>query len=336
MLIIRYRAFGALGNSASAPRAKLFWGIYMAEKKKKTDDRPGGNTLAIVIVIAAVGVVLAFGIGFVAGGGSSGGEVRVVMDDGMPLDERLARLESSIEGGGQQEFVQSVADIEDRSNKIVLGEIKKALDGKFMDMLDPPARMFDLAEADEFASKGPKDAVITLLEFSDFQCPYCSRMAKALDEIHEKYPDKVRLIFIDRPLITEYRDGYPFHPYAYIAHEAGLEARAQGKFWEMYDWLFENQKSLFPGRPANQEDYEAKQAQVRDKLVEAAKELGLDAEKMRTSLDKNTHARELDRAIALSDKLRIHSTPTIYFNPYLKLSDPGAVVRLVEDATALK
>ena len=86
-------------------------------------------------------------------------------------------------------------------------------------------------------SRGPTDARVTIVEFADFQCPYCRRMAPVLRELLEKYPREVRLVYRQLPL-TE------LHPDALHAAEASLCAREQGKFWEMHDALFADQGAL--------------------------------------------------------------------------------------------
>src|SRR6185369_10636032 len=86
------------------------------------------------------------------------------------------------------------------------------------------------------ASFGPANAKVQVVEFSDFQCPYCSRAATVVHQIKEKYGDKVRFTFRQFPL--------PMHPNARIASEAALAANSQGKFWEFHDRLFKNQNQL--------------------------------------------------------------------------------------------
>jgi len=192
-----------------------------------------------------------------------------------------------------------------------------------------PVAILDLSATGVLGSKGPVNAPVTLVEFSDFQCPYCARMASALEEITKKYSGSVRLIFVDRPLIS-LSNGYPFHPYAYIAHEAAAAAQAQGKFWEMYNYIFQHQSELFPQtRPTSAEDYQAKQQEVRDKLCKAAGELGLDAAKMKADLDSHAYKARLDRTIALADAMQINSTPTIYMNAFFTLRDPNMLGNLL-------
>src|SRR6185369_14054253 len=86
------------------------------------------------------------------------------------------------------------------------------------------------------ASFGPANAKVTVVEFSDFQCPYCSRAATVVDQIKEKYSTRVRFVFRQFPL--------PMHENARGAAEASLAANAQGKFWEFHTKMFQNQGKL--------------------------------------------------------------------------------------------
>jgi protein-disulfide isomerase len=83
-------------------------------------------------------------------------------------------------------------------------------------------------------SFGPANASLSVIEYSDFQCPFCAEYATILKTLREKYGDQVRFVYRFYPLAS--------HPYASIAAKAAYAASLQGKFWEMHDLLFENQK----------------------------------------------------------------------------------------------
>ncbi len=100
-----------------------------------------------------------------------------------------------------------------------------------------PAKKVDVGNA---PIRGPKNAPITVVLFSDFQCPFCSRVEPAITELEKAYPGKVRVAWKNYPL--------PFHNNAKPAAEAALAANEQGKFWEMHDILFKNQQALICGR----------------------------------------------------------------------------------------
>jgi protein-disulfide isomerase len=137
--------------------------------------------------------------------------------------------------------------------------------------------------------KGPEDARITLVEFSDFECPYCSAAAPRVDAIMAAYPKDVKLIYKQFPL--------SMHPHAEMAAEASLAAREQGKFWEMYELLFKNYRQLSHAR-----------------ILEIAKSLGLDMSKFQAELDSGKYKNEVAKDIADGDAANVYGTPAFYIN----------------------
>ncbi len=140
--------------------------------------------------------------------------------------------------------------------------------------------------------RGPEDALVTIIDVSEFQCPFCKRLEPSLQSLAEAYPGKLRFGWRHFPL--------PFHPYAMPAATVAEEARAEGgdaRFWAMHDKLFDLSPEL--ERPA---------------LENAAQELGLDMEKVRAALDGNKHASRIRRDQALMQSLGVTSTPTMFVN----------------------
>lgn len=152
------------------------------------------------------------------------------------------------------------------------------------------------------AAFGPENSKVKLVEFSDFECPYCSRAATVVHQIKEKYGDKVRFVFRQFPL--------PMHSNARGAAEAALAANAQGKFWEFHDELFKNQQAL--GRP---------------QLEEHAKKSGLNMAEFKKSLDEKKFGAEVDADMKLGEKVSVQGTPTLFLN--------GARVENPTDFTAI-
>lgn len=138
-------------------------------------------------------------------------------------------------------------------------------------------------------AKGPKTAKVTIVEFSDFQCPYCSRGKKVMEEVVAKYGDKVRLVFRDFPL--------DFHDKAQKAAEAGQCANDQGKFWAMHDWMFDNQQSL---------DIPA--------LKGAAKTMGMDSTAFDSCLDSGKHAALIKKNTKDGQEAGVRGTPAFFVN----------------------
>ena len=141
------------------------------------------------------------------------------------------------------------------------GEARKAFVDKLktenkVETMLPPLLMPKIEVAAEGPSKGAANAPITIVEFSDFECPYCVRAEEAVNKVMEAYKGKVRLVYRDYPL--------PFHAKAQKASEAALCAGDQGKYWEMHGKLFANQQALdLPQLKQHAKDLGARYGQVR-------------------------------------------------------------------------
>ncbi len=120
------------------------------------------------------------------------------------------------------------------SGAMPIEEFKKVFDEELNGTADKALTRVkvDLGNAE---TKGPKDAKITFIEYSDFQCPFCSRAYPTINQLMKDYDGKAQLVFKHFPLIS-------IHPRAQKAAEAAECARDQGKFWEFHDALFENQQ----------------------------------------------------------------------------------------------
>ena len=138
-------------------------------------------------------------------------------------------------------------------------------------------------------SKGPPSAPITIVMFSDFQCPYCSRAEETVGKVMKAYDGKVRVVFRDFPL--------PIHPQAEKAAEAAHCAGDQGKYWEMHEKLFANQKALEPAA-----------------LKGYAKELGLDQAKFDKCLESGDKAKVVEANRKAGEKVGVTGTPAFFVN----------------------
>ena len=138
-------------------------------------------------------------------------------------------------------------------------------------------------------AKGPASAPVTVVAFSDFQCPFCSRAVPTLKEIETAYNGKLRIAFKQLPL--------PFHDKAHLAAEAALAANEQGKFWEYHDKLFANQQAL--DRPS---------------LEKYAQELGLDMGKFKKALDTGKFKDKVDAEAKEGAAVGATGTPTFFIN----------------------
>jgi protein-disulfide isomerase len=137
--------------------------------------------------------------------------------------------------------------------------------------------------------RGAADAPVTIVEFSDFQCGFCFRVNPTLAQLLEKYPGKVRLLFKHSPI-----EGHTAAP---LAHRAAFAAQQQGKFWEMHDRIFANQRTM-----------------DRETLLAHARALGLDAAKFTADLDGAASKAALDRDQAEAAKVGVDGTPTFFVN----------------------
>jgi protein-disulfide isomerase len=145
---------------------------------------------------------------------------------------------------------------------------------------------------------GSPNALVTIVEFSDFQCPFCSRVEPTLKAVREKYGDKVRLVWKNEPL--------PFHPAAGPAAEAAMEVRAEKGdkgFWDAHDKFFSNQPGLVNGQAANV-----------DGIVKMAAETGASADKIKKAIDSNTHKKEIDADADLAEDFQANGTPHFFIN----------------------
>ncbi len=143
--------------------------------------------------------------------------------------------------------------------------------------------------ADGFPAKGAASPAVTIVEFSDFQCPYCARVTPTLDRVIADYGDQVRLVFRNFPLSN--------HPQARKAAEAALCAEEQGKFWQMHDLMFAEQSAL--GVP---------------ELKEKATRLGLDTAEFTTCLDSDKYARQVQADLEAGQVVGVSGTPAMFIN----------------------
>ena len=153
----------------------------------------------------------------------------------------------------------------------------------------PEAKVVTDLKIDGAPAMGPKNAPVTIVAFSDFQCPFCSRAVPTLHELEKQYEGKIKVVFKHQPL--------PFHQNAKIAAAASMAANEQGKFWEMHDKLFANQQAL--DRP-NLERY--------------AQELGLDVGKFKAALDSNKFDAYIQADSAEGMRVGANGTPTFFIN----------------------
>jgi protein-disulfide isomerase len=138
--------------------------------------------------------------------------------------------------------------------------------------------------------QGPEDAPVTLVQYGDYECPYCGAAYPIIKEVQARMGERLRFVFRNFPITTS-------HPHAERAAEAAEAADAQGKFWEMHDLLYENQKHLL------------------DQDLDAyAERLGLDTELFDKELAEHVHTERIHEDFMSGVRSGVNGTPTFYIN----------------------
>ena len=141
-------------------------------------------------------------------------------------------------------------------------------------------------------STGPENAPVTLVEYGDFQCPYCGAAHLILREVQDTMGDRLRFVFRHFPLTQ-------IHPFAESAAEASESAGAQGKFWEMHNLLFENQNLLDEGN-----------------LAAFAEQLGLETERFARDLQNHAYHDRVRQDFSSGVRSGVNGTPAFFINGF--------------------
>lgn len=175
--------------------------------------------------------------------------------------------------------------------------------------LEPPRQTVAI---DGHPSRGNDAAPIVLVEFSDFQCPFCQRANPTVEAVRKKYGDKIRFVYRHFPL--------PNHPDARPAAEASVCAEAQGKFWEYHDRLFADPRLSAPD------------------LKASAAALGLDQAKFNSCVDAHQSAAKVEKDIEEGGQLGVTGTPAFFINGRaLEGAQPlEAFSRIIDEELAAK
>ena len=216
---------------------------------------------------------------------------------GRTLDQMRPEIRAAI---GQQRPQQAL--------QAYMSELRATADDVAV-TLEPPRHAVEALAEDP--ARGPDSAPIELIEFSDFDCPYCRRATDTVARLMEQFEGQIRCDYKDYPL--------PSHPNAFKAAEAGNCAHEQGRFWELHDTMFASQGSL----------------EV-DALKDYAADLGLDPEAFAECLDSGLHAATVDRDMRIGMSYGVASTPTLFLNgrAVLGAAPYGTFVEIVREELA--
>jgi protein-disulfide isomerase len=176
---------------------------------------------------------------------------------------------------------------EQQARAMIVEELKAKSGNSVRVMLDPPRYTVETSADDPV--RGNPQAPVTIVEFSDYQCPFCARVNPTLDRIRQTYGDKVRIVFKDFPLAN--------HPQAPKASEAARCAGEQNKYWEMHDAMFANQRALDVPQ-----------------LKQTARAIGLNGTAFDQCLDSGKWRSAVQAGLAQGEKMGVNSTPTLYIN----------------------
>jgi protein-disulfide isomerase len=152
-----------------------------------------------------------------------------------------------------------------------------------------PAKVYNIPLANS-PMRGPSDAKVTVVEFADYQCPFCGQAEALVTQVLQDYPKDVRLVYKQFPLAT-------IHPQAMAAAKAALAAGRQGKYWEMHDLLFRNQRDLSP-----------------EKLSQLAGSLQLDVMQFEKDMESPEVLAQISREQQEGKSADVVGTPTIFVN----------------------
>lgn len=197
-----------------------------------------------------------------------------------PTKEDIAELRND-----QRQILAKLADLEKKLDQIVARPAAPPPQGATG---PDPNKAYALPVAHS-PVKGPADAPVTIVEFSDYQCPFCAQLDPVLTDVLKQYPTQAKLVFKHYPL--------PMHSAALPAAKAAVAAQKQGKFWEMHALLFANFRQLQP-----------------EKIKELAQQLGLDMAKFEADMNSPEAQNAIQEDQKLATSVQLRGTPTIFVN----------------------
>lgn len=210
-----------------------------------------------------------------------------------PTDEQADQFyeenKSRIRGSKEEVLPQIKAFLVRQQSQEALNDYLDGLRDKYDVESNLEPLRFDI-DTDGKPALGPENAPVTIVEFSDFECPYCSQFTDTMKQVKESYGNRVRIVFRHFPLKS-------IHPNAQKAAEASLCAGDQGKFWEMHDLMFEDQQHLTVAH-----------------LKEKAAAIELDLSSFEQCLDSGKYTEEVQEDVTAGLLAGVSGTPAIFIN----------------------
>jgi len=223
-------------------------------------------------------------------------------------DENKARISGDLNSIRNQLVTYLQNESRQRLEKDLSDRLRKGADIRWI--LTEPAQPVQNVSVDDDPSRGDASAAVTIVEFTDFQCPACAAMHPVLEEVLKSYGNKVRFVVRDFPLLQ--------HTNARKAAEAANAANAQGKFFEYIAVLFKNQNAL---------DVPS--------LKKYASDLGLDRARFDAALDRGVYAAEVQKDVTDGEMYGVSATPTIFINGVqLKVLSADGLKQAIDAAAA--
>jgi protein-disulfide isomerase len=215
---------------------------------------------------------------------------------GEDVNAFIAQNRARLPQGNEAELKTKVADY---LHRLQIGQRTEAFVGTLRAQtpvqvyLEPPDPVRMTVDGTVGFARGPSSAPVTIVEFTDFHCPFCKTVVETLKQVMGQYPDRVRWVFRDFPIAA-------LHPDAQIVHEAARCAGEQGKFWPYHDLAFERAPAASPAA-----------------LREIAAAVGADSAAFGQCLDSRKHRAAVAADIEAGTKLGITGTPTFFINGQL-------------------
>ncbi len=217
----------------------------------------------------------------------AGGDVEVTEEE---VNAWYDQNQTTLQGRSLEDIFPAIQQylMESRQEAILKNLAREIRQGKEVVVhLEPVSANLVL---DDSPARGPADAPITLVEFSDFECPYCRQLFTTLKRIEETYGERLRMVYKQFPLVE-------IHPHSFKAAEASLCAKEQGRFWEMHDLMFTEQDQL-----------------TIEDLKEKAGRLGIDRLSFDNCLDSGRYAEQIRRDQREGAAYGVTGTPAIFLN----------------------